>query len=334
MRISVIGDGAMATVCSVLLQKAGHRVTLWSAFPDYARQLDQERENVKYLPGFSIPPEVTITADAERAFRSPQVVVNAVPCQYMRRVWEKLAASADQSALYVSVTKGIENETLLRPTQILQELLGTVRMAVLSGPSIAREVARGLPASLVAASDDLADAQIVQKLFSSERLRIYTNRDVVGVELAGAMKNVIALAAGVIDGINAGDNAKAALLTRGLVEITRLGVALGAGQQTFSGLAGLGDLVTTCISPHGRNRTLGELIGKGMTLEQACGTMNSVVEGVATTRSMVALARQHRVEMPITEAVHRVIFEGQSPGQAITELMVREPKGEFQNLSA
>lgn len=328
-RITIIGDGAMATVCSLLLQAKGHRVTIWSAFPDYARQLDQTRENHKFLPGFSIPSEIKITADAKAALSGAEVVVNAVPCQYMRSIWEDLATVAPPDVLYVSVTKGIENDTLLRPGQILEQILGEVRVVALSGPSIAREVAQAMPASVVAASTDSADARQVQSLFASANLRVYTNDDIVGVELAGAMKNVIALAAGMIDGINAGDNAKAALLTRGLVEITRLGVAMGARAQTFSGLAGLGDLVTTCISPHGRNRRLGELIGKGLSREKATETMNSVVEGVATTQSVVTLARRYQVQMPITEAVYQVIFEDKSPRQAITELMVRRPKEEF-----
>jgi len=303
---------------------------MWSAFPEYARQLAQTRENTKFLPGFSIPAEITITADQERAMDDAEVVINAVPCQYMRSVWEKLASSAPPDALYVSTTKGIENDTLLRPSQILEQLLGEIQIVVLSGPSIAVEVARGLPATVVAASTSINDARKIQSLFISPSLRVYTNDDVIGIELAAATKNVIALAAGIIDGINAGDNAKAALLTRGLVEITRLGVAMGARPQTFSGLGGLGDLVTTCISPHGRNRRLGELIGKGLTLDQASGTMNSVVEGVATTRSVVVLAGRYQVQMPITEAVYQVIFEGKPPRQAIRELMGREPKYEFQ----
>lgn len=319
----------MGTVCALQLQAKGHAVVLWSAFADHARQLAATRENATFLPGFSIPPEVTITADGACALNDAEIVINAVPCQYMRSVWPALAGATPPEALYVSVTKGIENDTLHRPSEILGELVGPVRLVVLSGPSIAREVARGMPATLVAAAPDTDAARAVQTLFSSASLRVYTNDDLVGVELAGAMKNVIALAAGVIDGINAGDNAKAALLTRGLVEITRLGTAMGAKPQTFSGLAGLGDLVTTCISPHGRNRRLGELIGKGLTLEQACGTMNSVVEGVATAKSVVALADRHDVDMPIARAVYEVIFEGKPADQAIRELMVRQPKGEF-----
>jgi len=329
-RIAIIGDGAMGTVCALHLQAKGNKVTLWSAFPDYARQLSQGRENTQFLPGFSIPAEVAITSDSERALLDAQIVISAVPCQYMRSVWRGLATSHRRAdALYVSVTKGIENDTLLRPSEIIAQLVGQVRLVVLSGPSIANEVARSLPATLTAASDDSEDARIIQTLFSSPTLRVYTNDDPIGVELAGAMKNVIALAAGIIDGLSAGDNAKAALLTRGLVEITRLGRAMGARKQTFSGLAGLGDLVTTCISPHGRNRRLGELIGKGLTVDQAQGTMKSVAEGVATTRSVIALAKRYHVEMPITQAVYQVIFDRVSPRRAMYELMARRPKGEF-----
>ena len=329
-RITIIGDGAMGTLCAILLQAKGHQVTLWSAFADQAKELAQKRENATFLPGFSIPAEVAITADNARAFsQGPDAVINAVPCQYMRGVWAGLADAATEDAIYVSITKGIENGALLRPSQILSEIVGCKKIVAMSGPSIAREVARGLPASLVAASKDIASAKVVQEIFSSETLRIYTNTDIKGVELAGAMKNVIALAAGVLDGLNAGDNCKAALLTRGLVEITRLGTAMGADVQTFTGLAGLGDLVTTCISPHGRNRRFGEMIGKGMTLKEAQQAIRSVVEGVATTESVLALATRHDVQMPITQSVHDVICGGKAPSEAIRELMLRQHKCEF-----
>jgi len=328
-KITIIGDGAMATLCALLLHDNGHRVTLWSAFPQFAQELLQRRDNYRYLPGFHIPSQVHITADADEALADPRFVVNAVPCQYMRQVWRNLADKAANNALYVSVTKGIENDTLLRPSCILRQLLGPVAVVALSGPSIAVEVARSLPTTVVAASEDIEQARTVQRLFHNRTLRVYTNSDIVGVELAGATKNVIALAAGIIDGLGAGDNAKAALLTRGLVEITRLGVAMGARHETFSGLAGLGDLVTTCISPHGRNRTLGEKIGRGMTLQQALAGMDSVVEGVATTRSVMQLADKYDVEMPITEAVYAVIFDNKPPPRAIHELMTRQPKDEF-----
>ncbi len=319
----------MATVCALLLHSKNYPVTLWSAFPEYAHQMSQSRENVKYLPGFSIPTGVRITSDVRTAFDPVDIVVNAVPCQYLRGVWEKLSAKAPRDALYVSVTKGIENNTLMRPSQIIRQILGPIKIVVLSGPSIALEVAQNLPGSLVVAADVAEYAKIVQPVFTTGSIRIYTNDDIAGVELAGAMKNVIALAAGMVDGLHAGDNAKAALLTRGLVEITRLGIALGARRETFSGLAGLGDLVTTCISPHGRNRRLGELIGRGFTLDEAQKQIQSVVEGVATTRSVVDLASKHHVEMPLTRAVYDIIFEGKKPHQAIRELMARQLKEEF-----
>ena len=329
-RVTVVGDGAMATVSALMLHSNQHEVTLWSAFPDYAKEMSQARENVRYLPGFSIPTAIRITSSIEDALRgSPEVVVNAVPCQFLRSVWSKLVDLAPRQAIYVSVTKGIENETLMRPSQILRELLGEVNLVVLSGPSIAVEVARNLPGTLVAASENAEHARIIQAIFTTPSIRVYTNKDVVGVELAGAMKNVIALAAGMVDGLQAGDNAKAALLTRGLVEISRLGIALGANPETFSGLTGLGDLVTTCISPHGRNRRMGELIGRGFTRAEAEGQIRSVVEGVATTESVVALAKKYGVEMPITESVEAILFQGKKPREAIRDLMARGLKEEF-----
>jgi len=326
--VTIIGDGAMATLCALLLDEKNHSVTIWSAFEEFAAQLAERRENFKYLPGFKIPPQVKITADPAAAMNQPDVIINAVPCQYMRRVWQALVPDAPTDPLYVSVTKGIENQTLLRPTCILQQLLGAVTPVVLSGPSIAVEVARQLPATVVAASRQIEHARAVQRLFSGETFRVYANNDVIGVELAGATKNVIALAAGIIDGLGVGDNAKAALLTRGLVEITRLGIAMGARQETFAGLAGFGDLVTTCISPHGRNRTLGEKIGRGMKLQEAVAGINAVVEGIATTASVMELSQKHNVEMPITRAVYQVIFEDKPPKDAIRELMTREAKDE------
>jgi glycerol-3-phosphate dehydrogenase (NAD(P)+) len=327
-KITIIGDGAMATVCALLLHGKNHKVTLWSVFPEYARQMAQTRENSKFLPGFSIPTAVRITSEANIAFAGPEIIINAVPCQYLRSVWSTLAPLAPKNAIYVSVTKGIENNTLLRPTQILNEFLGPVEIVALSGPSIALEVARNLPATLVAAAPKVENARIVQSIFAGTSLRVYTNDDIVGVELAGAMKNVIAIAAGMVDGLQVGDNAKAALLTRGLVEITRLGIALGARKETFSGLAGLGDLVTTCISPHGRNRRLGELIGRGFTLDQALQQIQSVVEGVATTKSVLDLAKKHLIEMPLTQAVGDILFQAKTPAQAIRELMARQLKEE------
>jgi glycerol-3-phosphate dehydrogenase (NAD(P)+) len=267
--------------------------------------------------------------------------LSAVPTQYMRDVWQRVGKHLPAGVPIVSVAKGIENNTLLRPTQIIADVLSKKGrrpgddgprcdwpLAALSGPNIAAELARCLPATSVAAAEDLALAEKVQAAFSTEWLRIYTNDDVVGVELAGAVKNVIAIAAGIIDGLGAGSNAKAALVTRGLVEICRLGVAMGAQESTFNGLAGLGDLITTCISGDSRNRRVGEQIGKGRKLPDILNEMNSVAEGVSTTQSVRELGRRYRVEMPITEAVHSVLFEGKDVLKALSELMSREPKKE------
>jgi glycerol-3-phosphate dehydrogenase (NAD(P)+) len=247
----------------------------------------------------------------------------------MRNVWRRLALHVPAGVSIVSVAKGIENQTLMRPTQILLDVVGRGRsLAALSGPNIAAELARYLPATAVAASEDAELALRIQSVFSTQWFRVYTNADVIGTELAGATKNVIAIAAGILDGLAAGNNAKAALVTRGLVEITRLGMAMGAQESTFQGLAGMGDLVTTCVSPEGRNRTVGEQIGKGRKLQDVLGSMDSVAEGVPTTRSVRELSIRFNVEMPITESVHAVLFEGMDVIRALTTLMTREAKPE------
>ena len=327
--IAVIGDGAMGSVCGIILTDNGYQVRLWGAFAENIKDMIESRENRKFLPNFKLPPELQLTSRAEEALDSVGLVISAVPCQYMRSVWQKIAPYLQTDAAILSVTKGIENDTLMRPSEILAELTGPDRrLGALSGPTIAGELAQQLPATAVVASPDSQLAQWGQRIFTRKFFRLYTNADLLGVELAGASKNVIALAAGIIDGLGLGDNAKAALLTRGLVEITRLGVALGADEETFAGLAGLGDLVTTCISPLGRNRYVGEQIGKGQKLRDILSNMDAVAEGVATTRSLTALARQHHVDMPITFKVQAVLFQGQEPQEAISELMSRTPKPE------
>ena len=290
-------------------------------------------------------------------------MLSAIPTQYMRPSWKRLAPYLSAGVPIVSVAKGVENDTLLRPTEVIADVLRGERgriedrvsrmedsagrsspssilhppsstsatgnaLAALSGPNIAAEISKYLPATAVAAAEDEGLALRVQLVFSTQWFRVYTNTDVTGVELAGATKNVIAIAAGILDGLAAGNNAKAALVTRGMVEITRLGVAMGAAEETFHGLAGVGDLITTCVSPEGRNRTVGERIGKGQKLEDVLGKMDSVAEGVPTTRSVMQLARRHGVEMPITEAVHAVLFEGKDAIHALTDLMARDPKPE------
>ena len=352
--ISIIGDGGMGSVLAMLLCEKGIPTRMWGYDRRQLEQIEKNRENKKFLPGYKLPKVLVFEADDQCIMAGADLIVSAVPCQFMRGVWNRLKDYVPQCIPIVSVAKGIENDTLLRPTQILAEILdekretrdegrgtrdegqGTrdegrgTRFAVLSGPTIADELARRLPATACAAAKDEPLAKEIQHTFSDgvPWLRVYTNTDIVGVELAGAMKNIIAIAAGITDGTGAGDNAKAALLTRGLAEITRLGVRMGAREQTFAGLTGLGDLVTTCISPKGRNRSFGERVGKGQTAEQAQRATESVVEGFATCKSVVALAERYNVEMPITQAVYEVLFENKPVRTAIEALMKRQLKAE------
>jgi glycerol-3-phosphate dehydrogenase (NAD(P)+) len=333
-RVTILGDGAMATVCSILLTTGGHAVTMWGAFEESIERLLQDREQRRLLPGVKVPPQVRLTANDDDCFAGATMVLSAVPTQFMRGVWKRLSSHAPRDLPIVSVAKGIEIDSLLRPTQIIGDVLwgkggqSSPQLVALSGPNIAAELARYLPGTAVAATTDEELAKRVQAAFATQWFRVYTNNDVTGVELAGATKNVIAIAAGILDGLAAGNNAKAALVTRGLVEITRLGLAMGAQEVTFDGLAGIGDLITTCVSPEGRNRTVGEQIGKGRKLDDVLGKMDSVAEGVPTTKAVMELARRYNVEMPITEAVHSVLFEGKDVIHALTDLMTREPKPE------
>ncbi len=336
--VAIIGDGGMGTVLGMLLCDKGIAARIWGYDREQLAQIEAGRQNKKFLPGYPLPEALVFEPDDGRIMVAADLIVSAVPCQFMRRVWTRLRDHVPEGVPIVSVAKGIENETLLRPTQILADVLHSLhkdneqdhrgKLVVLSGPTIADELARKLPATACAAAADEALAKQVQRTFSVSWFRVYTNTDIVGVELAGAMKNIIAIAAGIIDGTGAGDNAKAALLTRGLAEIARLGIAMGAQPQTFSGLTGLGDLVTTCISPTGRNRSFGERIGKGQTVDQAQHANESVVEGIATCKSVVALARRHDIEMPITQAVYEVLFENKPVKKAIEDLMRRQLRAE------
>ncbi|MBI3333659.1 MAG: NAD(P)-dependent glycerol-3-phosphate dehydrogenase [Candidatus Omnitrophica bacterium] len=327
-RVTVLGDGGWGTCLAILLAGQGNRVTLWGAFADYVAQVRRSRENLKFLPGVAIPDGVALTSELAEALAGPEAVVVAVPSQYLRQVLQRAAADSWGRAQVISVVKGIEPDTLLRMSQLIRALVPAKRLAVLSGPSISYEVARGIPTTVVAASEDPALAREVQALFSTERFRVYTSTDVVGVELGGALKNVIAIACGAADGLGFGTNTKAALMTRGLVEMARLGAAMGAKGETFSGLSGLGDLITTCFSPHSRNRRVGEEVGKGRPMAEVTQGMAQVAEGVTTARSAQALARKHRVDMPIAAAVVQVLYEGKSPKEAVRELMLRDPKPE------
>ncbi len=344
----VLGLGQMGIVCANILAGNGAvgggaarlgrpmKVVMWGHTTEEAGELSQSRQSAR-LPGCVIPVDAEVTWRDEAIARA-DLIVSAVPVQFTREAWQRVARHARPGVGVVCVAKGVETGTLLRPTQTIAEVLrqsgrdnpdGRPRpIATLSGPTIAPELARCLPAAMIAASDDAAFAQQVQVLFSNSWLRVYTNPDVLGVELAGAVKNVVAIAAGICDGLQAGYNAKSALLARGLAEITRLGVAMGASRETFFGVAGVGDLATTCFSPEGRNRSCGEALGKGRKLEEYLAASPHVVEGVETTRAVLELAKKYRVEMPIVTAVHAVLFENLDPIDAIGQLMSREQKAE------
>jgi len=328
--VSIIGDGAMATVMAVLLCEKKIRTKIWSYDAEQLRQMQSAGENIKFLPGYKFPQQLIFEPKDNRIMTEADLIVSAVPSQFMRGVWIRLKSYVPDNVPIVSVAKGIENDTLLRPTQILADVLGSrAGYVALSGPTIADELARKLPATCCVAGEDEGLSKKVQATFNTPWLRVYTNSDIKGVELAGAMKNVIAIAAGIIDGIRAGDNAKAALLCRGLAEISRLGTAMGAKPQTFAGLAGLGDLVTTCFSPKGRNRCFGERIGRGQNAEQAQKATESVIEGIATCKSVCELAKKYGIEMPITQAVYEVLFKNKPMQTAITDLMSRRLKAEY-----
>jgi glycerol-3-phosphate dehydrogenase (NAD(P)+) len=326
---AILGAGAWGTaIALVLAQKPDHRVCLWSARPENAALLHERRENVRLLPGVPIPASVLLTTDIAEAAAGADLLVLAIPTVYLRATLQRIAPALKGDCPMLSLAKGLEMETFCRPTEIVQQAAGAEHVAVLSGPSHAEEVSRGLPTSVVVASADLDLARWIQQGFSTDRFRVYTNLDVAGVELAGALKNVIGIAAGISDGLGFGDNAKAALLTRGLVEMARFGVALGAEPQTFWGLAGMGDLITTCISRHGRNRHVGESLARGERLAQILARMTMVAEGIYTTRSVHERAGKMGIAMPITAEVHAVLYEDKDPARAVDDLMLREHKSE------
>jgi glycerol-3-phosphate dehydrogenase (NAD(P)+) len=302
---------------------------MWAHDPSHIAELIQSRENKRFLPGFPLPTSLHLEPRDAHAFTHASLIVCAIPTQFIRPTLTRLAPRIPAEIPIVSVAKGLELKTMQRPSQIIASLLGNTRkIAALSGPNIAAEIARKLPATAVIASANPDLARQLQDLFTTPWFRVYTNDDLLGVELAGALKNVIALAAGILDGMHAGNNAKASLLTRGLVEITRLATALGAKPETFMGLAGLGDLVTTCVSPEGRNRTFGQRIGQGEKPDDVLASMPGVVEGVPTTQSVITLAQSKNIDMPIAQSLHAVLFENKNPNEQLADLMSRESKQE------
>jgi glycerol-3-phosphate dehydrogenase (NAD(P)+) len=328
-RVAILGSGGMGTALAILFAKIARSVQIWARNPTYAAEIEQSRTNARHLPGVVLPEDVGVTPNACEATAAADLIVAAIPSAYLRATLTSLAEQIPPSIPVLSVIKGIENDTFARPSQIILETLGTRPVAILSGPSHAEEVARGLPASVVVAgADDRLNVRVRDAL-NQGMFRVYTNSDAIGVELAGALKNILGIAAGICDGLGFGDNAKAALLTRGLVEITRFGVRLGAQAATFSGLAGFGDVVTTCYSKFGRNRAVGERIGRGASLSVVLADMVNVAEGVPTTRSINDQALERGIEMPITNELYQILFQGKSPRAAVTDLMIRLPKQEW-----
>lgn len=332
MRITVLGAGSWGTTLAVLLNYNHHRVSLWAHRSDHADQIRNEGENRRLLPGVPVPPEINVTADLIEAVGPAEVIVAAIPSQYLRATAVQLGSRDFSDVVVVNVAKGIENGTLLTMSQVLTDTLPHLppgNIVTLSGPSFAEEVSRQVPTAVVAASTGRESAMLVQKHFLTPYFRIYTSDDIRGVELAGSMKNVIAIGAGIAAGAGFGDNTMAAILTRATAEISRLGTGMGASQRTFSGLSGIGDLIATCLSRHSRNRHVGEQIGKGRPLDEILSEMVMVAEGVATTRSVYELGDRYGVELPIVNEVFRVIFEGKDPIIATADLMTRDTKGEW-----
>lgn len=323
MHIQVVGGGSWGLALARLLALKDHRVRLWTRKEDNPEELRRTRQSPLYLPGMRLPESVEVVSDVDPAV---DMAVLAVPSHAMRAVLAEYPLS--DRTLRVSVAKGIENDSLMRMSEVIRDVSGPGPVLCLSGPSHAEEVAFDLPATVVVAGEDAAACERVQEAFIGRTFRVYTSPDLVGVELGGSLKNVIAIAAGVCDGFGLGDNAKAALITRGLAEISRLGVSMGADPLTFAGLSGMGDLIVTCASRHSRNRALGERLAKGMAVDQALAASPMVAEGVRTARSAHALARRQGVEMPITEQVYAVLFEKADPRAAVDELMLREAKPE------
>jgi len=331
MRISVLGAGGWGTALSIVLHNNGHDVTLWEYKRAYAKSLSKSRINKIYLPGIKVPKEINITHSIDDAIENMHMLVLAVPSQFIRSVLEKIKKVDFTDTILVSVAKGIETDSLLTVSLVIKDVIKKIddkNIGVLSGPSHAEEVAKKIPTAVVAASKSLETAEQIQAAFMTSYFRVYSSTDIIGVELGGALKNVIAIGAGIIDGAQFGDNTKAAIMTRGVAEISRMGIELGARPETFSGLSGMGDVIVTCMSQHSRNRYVGEQIGKGKKLKDILKSMEMVAEGVVTAKSARELAHQAHVEAPIIEAVYKTLYENRDPQKMTFELMNRDMKSE------
>ena len=334
MKITVLSDGGWGTSIAFLLCGNGHDVTMWGPFPEYIAEMKETRENVRFLKGHRLPETLKLEESIEKAVADSEILVLASPSQYMRGCLEQLKPYySPEKHLLVDLAKGIENGTLYRMSEVAEEVLGECRYVALSGPSHAEEVVKGVPTAVVAASENQEYAETVQNAFMNENFRVYTTDDLVGVELGGSLKNVFAIAAGVIDGMRLGDNPKAALMTRGIAELARLGEALGGRYQTFSGLSGIGDLIVTCTSGHSRNRHVGEELGRGEPIKKILDDMGLVVaEGVKTSKSAFELAKKVGVPTPIIDEIYYVLYEGKDPKAALNDLMTRKARTERDNV--
>lgn len=331
VRVAILGDGGWGTALALVNLRRGNEVMMWSAFADYAKALQEERENVKFLPGVKLPRELRITADLKEAVDFGEALVLAIPSQYLRNILFKIKELSYRGKILVSTAKGIEKKTCLRPSEIIRSVLGkNLPVVALSGPSHAEEVARRIPTLTVAASEDPQNAQYVQEHFRDPQFRIYVQKDLIGVEFGGALKNVIAIAAGVCDGLKFGDNTKSGLITRGLYEIVRLGVKHGANPNTFFGLSGIGDLITTCFSRHGRNLHVGRELGKGRKIKDILGEMAMIAEGVDTALSVHQLCEREGLHLPIMNEVYNMLFQDKDPGEVVAALLARTPYEEWQ----
>lgn len=327
--IGVLGGGSWGTALAILLNKNGHNVDLWLRNCEEVDKINTARENIKYLPGILLPKTLNVTNDIEKTISSKKIILLAVPSHAVRNTLEAIKEYITKDVIIVNVAKGIENDTLLRVSEIVREILPEVKYAILSGPSHAEEVAKDIPTAVIVASDDKDTAEYVQEIFMSPKFRVYTNPDVIGVELGGSLKNVVALGAGISDGLKYGDNTKAALMNRGIAEIARLGEKMGANKLTFAGLSGNGDLIVTCTSMHSRNRRAGIKIGEGYSLNEAVESIGMVVEGIKTCKSAFQLAKKYGVSMPITEELYGVLYEGNDVRNSVMNLMLRDKTDEL-----
>lgn len=324
--ISIIGAGSWGTALAVLLHRNGHKITIWSIMEEEIEMLKTNHEHREKLPGVKLPEDMEFTTDLEAAVKEKDVLVLAVPSPFTRSTSKRMAPFVDRGQIIVNVAKGIEETTLMTLSQIIEEEIPQAETAVLSGPSHAEEVGRGIPTTIVVGAGNKKTAEYLQNIFMNEVFRVYISPDVLGIELGAALKNVVALAAGIADGLGYGDNTKAALITRGIAEIARLGTAMGGKWETFCGLTGIGDLIVTCASMHSRNRRAGILIGKGYTMEEAMKEVKMVVEGVYSAKAAMGLAGKYDVQLPIIEQVNKVLFEGKSAAEAVGSLMLRDKK--------